>query len=304
MDLIKNYKIHAISTTLAPITHMRGTSGNEGIINRESVISDGRLREVPVLSGNAIRHKVIREPGAYFLVKQLGLIGKLSIAQANFLFNGGSLTESSIYDNIKQINKMQTLFPLFRLLGGCLTNQIIGGSLIVLRGILVCEENRANLKDLLPEGFRLPQESLKSCEDFIGKYQYTRGDASKRKDSGTILEQDPQDESNLMIYSGQTVKPGSVFHHGFVLQNVSRLEVGALLHSLMQWDEGGALIGGQSRIGHGQLKTDIFFEDNEDFYGLNVDAFDCVQQYLNHIIDNKKEQVDWLNETFNHEAKK
>lgn len=80
---------------------------------------------------------MVREPGALYIVDMLGLRGKLNIDQANYLFTGGSLTESSTNDNLKRIAEMQHLFPLLRLLGGSLRNQVIGGSLFVLRGIMI-----------------------------------------------------------------------------------------------------------------------------------------------------------------------
>jgi hypothetical protein len=198
------------------------------------------------------------------------LAGKLTIDQANYLFNGGSLLESSVSENLSRIAEMQTLLPLIRLFGGCLKNQVVGGSLFVLRGVLVCEENRDNLRKLLPESIVLHESALRSCEDFVDSYQYTRGDVTRRHDLSQIIETSvgcAEDKSNLMLYTGGKVIPGALFYHGFVLQNVSPLEIGALLHSIQQWESLGATIGGQARIGHGQLRTSILFDSGEDFFG-------------------------------------
>jgi len=305
MELIKNCKIHCLSTALSPITHMMGTSGNESVINRESVLFKNKIRQVPVLSGNAIRHKMIRDPGGLYLIKECGLVGKLNIDQANYLLNGGSLTESSTTENLGRIAEMQTLMPLTRLLGGSLRNQVIGGSLFVLRGLLVCEENRSQIQKQLPEGYELPEQALRSAEDFIDQYQYTRGDAQKRNDADLMLEEKSDDvKSNLMIYNGQDVIPGSVFYHGFTLQNISPIEVGALLHSLIQWDAAGGFIGGQSRIGHGKLKMSIFFEDGDDFMGNELNPADIVKMYIDHVHANAEKIAQWLDDTFPNKGKK
>lgn len=301
MNLIKHCRIHCLSEAVSPITHMMGTSGNEAIINREAVLFDGAKALVPVLSGNALRHKMVREPGAIYLVKKLGLYGKLNIDQANYLFNGGSLTESSTTENLKRIAEMQNLFPLIRLLGGSLKNQVIGGSLHVLRGQLVCEENRSSIEKQLPESYSFPDSRLRSSQDFVDKYQYTRGDAEKNKDSAAMLDENDLDErgkSNLMIYSGQSVIQGSMFYHGFLLHNISPLEVGALLHSLQLWSEAGGVIGGSSRIGHGKLSTGVFFEGGHNFFGDELDAVGLVTDYIAHVEATKEGAAKWLEKSF------
>ena len=74
---MKTFKVNLIGTALTPITHMMGTKGNEAIVNREAIMYNGKVRQVPFLSGNAIRHKMIREPGAFHLIEKCQLKGKL-----------------------------------------------------------------------------------------------------------------------------------------------------------------------------------------------------------------------------------
>jgi hypothetical protein len=273
---------------------MMGVSGNESIINREAVLYNGVVRQIPVLSGNAIRHRMIREPGALHLIKTCGLEGRLSTDQANYLLNGGNLTESSATENLARIAEMQELLPLIRLLGGSLRNQIVGGSLDVGRGILVCEENRDNIIKNLPEGFELPENRLHFSEDFIDQYQYTRGDAQRRNDAGLLLEEKSEDGTNLMIYSGQSVISGSVFYHNFILKNVSLLEVGALFNALNGWEALGGTIGGSARIGHGKLQTGYWLQSGEDFHGPELDTAELVTAYREHCEANREKITDWL----------
>lgn len=303
MDLIKNCKIHCLSEALSPITHMMGTSGNEAIINRERVAYKNRIVDIPVISGNAIRHKMVRDPGGLYIIKACDLVGKLNLDQANYLLNGGSLTESSTTENLGRIAEMQTLLPLTRLLGGSLRNQVVGGSLFVLRGLLVCEENRHAITMSLPDGYELPEQSILPAETFISSYQYTRGDAQRRNDSSDLLAEEHNDKTNLMIYNGQAIVPGAIFYHGFVLQNISAVEIGALLHSLYQWEASGAFIGGQSRIGHGKMNVSIFFQDGEDFMGNELNPSECVKMYVDHVDANKDKIAQWLDDTFPNKGK-
>jgi hypothetical protein len=277
---------------------MMGVSGNEAVINRESVLYNGTVRQIPVLSGNALRHKLVREPGALHLVKSCGLEGRLNLDQANYLFNGGSLSESSTTENMGRIAEMQELLPLIRLLGGSLRNQVVGGSLIVERGILICEENRESIQKMLPADFELPENRLRSSEDFIDQYQYTRGDAQKRNDAHLLLEEKEADGTNLMIYSGQSVIPGAVFYHGFILQNVSPLEIGALLNALNEWDTLGGTIGGSARIGHGKLQASFWLETGDNLHGPELDTVELVKAYREHCKTNSEKIAAWLISAF------
>jgi len=232
---------------------MSGTAGNEAVIAREPVTTERGLAWIPFLSGNALRHRAVRQPGMLWLIDQYGLKGKLDLDQLNFLLHGGNLSQSNSRENTKRIAEMQRTWPLLRLLGASLPDQILAGSMDVWRGVLVCEENRRHLIDC-------PEERMYSAERFIGEYQYTRGDAMKyglHSDRPKAFE----DKSNLMIFSGQSVQRGSLWSHGFVLKHVSEIELGALLWSLRLWQESGGTVGGQASRGHGQLRLEIVDSD-------------------------------------------
>lgn len=306
--MVRSYKLHLLSEALTILSHSSGVQGNESIVAQESVLYEGRIIKVPVISGNAIRHRCIREPGAHWLVEQIGLYGKLTIDQANYLFNGGSLTESSTSDNLGTIAKMQQLFPLMRLLGGSLRNQVIGGSLFVGRGILVCEENRDRIRKHLPEGFMEGCGALRSAETFLTNYQYTRADPRGQPDAGEMIQTQTSDDllatpkaeptTTRMIYSGQGIVPGAVFYHQLVCENVSLVELGALFWSLQQWAKKGGTIGGMARVGHGAMKTAIMLEDAESFFGDKFCPADLVALYMEHVETHKDECREWLNTTF------
>lgn len=281
--------IHLLSEVLTPLTHMKGNKGNEALINKEPVLFNGKVLWVPVISGNALRHRLIREPGAYYLVDKLGLAGKLNQAQVNYLFYGGCLTESTSGINAKKITKMQELFPLLRLLGGALINQVLAGSIIVKLGTLICKENEERIQHQLPIGYKI-EGPLKAAENIIGNYQYTRGDAKRHRDAGQLLETTDDENTNLMLYSGQSIIPGALFYHGFICNNVSCLELGALFKALRDWEENGATIGGQSRIGHGVLRPYLLSDI--------PDRNDWVEMYEDHVKSHKTECIEWLEDNF------
>lgn len=297
MSLIKSFKVYCLTEVQSPLTHMQGISGNEAILNSEKIVYKNTIRTVPVISGNALRHSLIREPGAFAIIENCNLKGKLTIDQANFLFYGGNLTESSVTENLKKIYDMQQLFPFIRLLGGSLRNLIIGGSLKVLRGILVCEENKERINKMLPDDFKFTDQLMNS-QEFINNYQYTRGDINKKDDFKDIVQvkenkKDKKEKSNLMIYNGQAILSGTLFHHGFIMHTTSELEIGALFYSLEIWNNKYETIGGYTRIGHGKIKIYFILDDfSEDFIR------DCILKYTKHLEEKKEKMIEWLNENF------
>jgi hypothetical protein len=119
-----------------------------------------------------------------------------------------------------------------------------------------------------------------------------------------LAEQKETIDSNLMIYAGQSIIPGALFYHGFILYNVSWLEIGALFHSIGLWKESGGTIGGMARIGHGKLSTSIIFEPVEDFFGGEVGINECINEYVQHVKDNSSNCIAWLNDAFGERKKK
>jgi len=307
MNEIKSAKIHMLMTCLSPLTHMSGTAGNEALINRHTVMRDGQLYDVPVISGNSLRHILIREPGADYLYSACQLYGDLNVNQAWFMYNGGSLTESTITDNLKKIAEMQEILPLYRLLGGSLSNQVLAGSIYVGFGRLFCEEEREYLEKLLPHDLSELPTKMRSCEDYIGKYQYTRTDIQRMRQLATTNEESEKAEkANLMIYGGQTVIPGAVFYTSFTFKNISRLELGAWTAAVRDWHECSGTIGGMSRIGHGQMDF-VFTVQGKDFSGKHLDTenFDDLEDmYREHVYKNEDAIKRWLSETFPATAKK
>ena len=248
------FRLNCISESVSPITHMMGTAGNEALINRETIVFRDGVKHLPIISGNAIRHRAIREPGVKYLLNAYELEGSCSLQLLNFLFNGGSRTEKGVTENARKIAEMKRLFPLLRILGSALPDSIVAGSIDVWRGKLLCEENRHSIKALLPDKYELPKQRLMSAEKFVKPYQYTRADAKNRPDAWMYADTDlPEGKSNLMIHAGQSVIPGSLWHHGFIIKQADELTVGALILSLELWQKSGGTIGGMYGIGHGIL---------------------------------------------------
>lgn len=306
---IRNYTVYLLHEAISPLTHASGNQGNESLVMREPVVSRNGVVWVPVLSGNALRHRCIRAPGSRWLVERLQLRGSLSWQQLNFLFHGGNLTEGGGSEDTRVIASWRRLFPLGYLLGGSLPKQILTGALLCGRGTLICEENRQALTGALPPGWSWSGQPLRPAEAFVSGYQYTRGDASRSNPvyapqlpEGVVsadTDTEPAQKSNLMIFSGQAVTRGACFWQTLTLPRVSRLELGALLLSLTIWQEEGGAVGGKAGIGHGRLRSRVHVEGCDD-----SDLEVCVAEYEQHVEACAAECRTWLQATFTRSAEK
>lgn len=284
-----SYDITLLSTAVSRLTHMSGTEGNEAILAREAVVTPNGVQYVPTLSGNQIRHRMVRAPGWRWLMGEYGWVGKLSLRQLNFLMHGGSLTDSTRAEDLTRVADWQRIFPLGRLLGGSLPDQILEGSLKAWSGTFVCRENQSRLAAMLPEGV-LGDRPLRAAQSLVDGWQYTRSSAGGR-DAG-LYKADEDDDDALMIYAGQSVNPGAAFVHGFSIPHGSILELGALLWSLKLWKTAGAHLGGMSAKGHGRLATAIV----DGLTAAEVD--EAVDAYLAYIPTVKDEATAWIDKAF------
>lgn len=281
----KTYHFSMILEALSPITHMMGVSGNEAMIAAERVNTDDGYRMVPFLSGNALRHRLIREPGGMDLIQRLGM-APVSLQVANALLHGGALTMSS-QEHMGRLAELRHFFPLLAVIGLSFPDQIVPGKMSMHRAVLACSENSA-----VVESYDFGAPIMRTADEWITSYQYTRGDSSKVEG----IEKAEDEATSLMIYSGQAVGRGAVFVGGMSLYRVSEIELGAVFHSLNLWAEHCGSIGGMSGRGHGRLKIHIVGHD-ESFVSS------CVSQYLAHIEAIKDEAKAFLLKQFEKPAK-
>lgn len=264
-----HYRIYAVSKQLSPLTHNKGAVGNETIVFAEQWVYGSEIITVPAISGNALRHRCVRAPGAMHLIEELGISGKINVEVLQFLFAGGALTKGGAVTNVKRLTTLWNAIPLIRILGGSLPDQIVPGTLQVWRGLLVCEENKERLKNSIPPEWLPSDMYFYPAHRWYDSYQYTRMDP--RKALADMIDVKPEQEATKiqMIYSGQTISSGACWLHGYDLRSATEIDIGCLLHALSGWDE---TIGGMSGRGHGRMKTAYHIEPEVDADAL-IDKF-------------------------------
>ena len=140
----KAFEILLEATT--PIAHHSEVFGNHAVIARRKVrLPSGGWAHVPAISGDSLRHG-LREAAAYAFLDAAGLLdaGALTEAALRLLFSGGMVTGRGDAANIKldDYRTMVELVPPLALLGGCASNRVIPGRMVVEDATLVCEESR------------------------------------------------------------------------------------------------------------------------------------------------------------------
>lgn len=251
--------LHFISTALSPITHMHGVAGNVALLQREAVIGpDGQAYSVPCLSGNALRHALVRVSAARYLCDAVGL-KDVPYQLGALLFHGGSLTKDTPL-TAAQTKDLLDAVPFLALLGGALPGQILQGALKVSRGLLICSE----AADIIARRSGVMPQNVGGSESYVGAFLYTRG----------AEENNPDAIGDRMIYEGECVKAGAKFYHTMTLEGaVSPLVTGCLLKALRDASKD---IGGMGRIGHGELSIEWASEDIDDADKLIKDYEDFV----------------------------
>lgn len=238
--------IHMLSTALSPITHMHGTAGNVALLQREAILgTDGQVYCVPCLSGNALRHALVRSPAARHMCEAIGL-DAMPYQLADLLWHGGRLTKATPLSAVATKELLDSV-PILALLGGALPGQILQGCLRVSRGILVCQE----ASDIIERRSGVAIKCTHGAETFVGSYLYTRGAEANN----------PEAIADRMIYAGECVRAGAKFYHTMSLDSPSPLVLGCLLQAI---SEAAKDIGGMGRIGHGELHIEWYCDDIAD----------------------------------------
>jgi CRISPR type IV-associated protein Csf2 len=280
---MQTYSFEGTLTALSSVTHNGGQSyGINQKLRREKFVQpDGRIEEVPTISGNGMRG-LLRDKGMLHFVRALGYgieqdgeVKGLSLPAFHFLFSGGSLTSSGGKAiDIEGARDVRRLIPLVSVFGGAMGNAILPGKLKVNKAIPICTETA----HLLPERYTTIR-TLGSCWDLTQEEMYTRKDDAKNLhlrgvlDAGTqkLIEQadaanrakteagEPLEAnrgSQQMMYFIETFAAGTLFHWRLILEDPSDLEFEALLCCLAEFQKS-PFAGGKSGTGMGEMRCNF-----------------------------------------------
>lgn len=132
-----------------PIAHHSEVLGNAALLMRRTTrLPDGQFAEVPMVTGDTMRHG-LREAAAFAYLDAAGLLGAtLSEPALRLLFAGGMMTGSAGGSvRLGDYRELCELMPALALLGGCAQNRVIPGRMMVDEATLICTDTA----HLLPE---------------------------------------------------------------------------------------------------------------------------------------------------------
>jgi hypothetical protein len=269
---MKVVKIQGRLTALSPIYHGGNEkTGNVVLLNRLRFIADGKLVDVPVISGNQIRGRLRRLLARDFLERvgyALDLSQKKYQKLYHTLFAGGVLTEgeegkSGVVDLDLKAKLARYVVPI-RLFGASYGNQMVEGRVLVGFALPICRELR----------------DFTGVDSNVSFYQLITRAFQTRRDELRVGGSDEEDETVQMIVEYEVFAPGTQFFHELVLETEEEgyaLDLSALYRAVRLWQEE-PYIGGKSSAGFGKLRIEYRWPDG---------ASD--QTYLDYVEKNRDE---------------
>lgn len=203
---------------------------------------------IPTLSGNSLRHNLLRAPGATRLLVDLGLSPDreiVPIGVERFLYAGGNTTKGAKAPGAVDVYeaKVRSLYPLIDALGGSMDQFVMSRSAVSIASWIVCREN--NWITEKKTGGQVRSDA--SIFDLVSEITRTRsGIGGKDKESGQMI-------FSYEVLAAQT----SVLVEISWQPYTQPLTVGATLSALRDWADQGGYIGARAAQGHSQLIPDF-----------------------------------------------
>lgn len=266
--IVRDYRsITALARLCSSEGKKKGTTEVEVAGRDAEIPAEVAVIDVPTMSGNGLRHQMVRSPLWSHLCERIGINeafpgqGAVPPGVEALFVNGGNIAAGS-----KQIAAAHTAgelvrrtFPSLDLLGGVCDSFDLGESRLSVVPYLVCKENRRQLMGIVDDSPMLDV----SAYDLIDDVTLTRMETSQGV--------------GQMIYNFETLAVGTEIVVVFGLHSQTpRLTRGALMTAIERFG-GSPHIGGQKRAGYGLVNIEIEAFD---------DADSCRDEYENYITEN------------------
>jgi hypothetical protein len=239
------------------------------MLRRESILlPDGRVVEVPVISGNTFRGR-LRRIGEELLRDVLAYEGKIPAAAAHALRGGGALTKTGREPLTgSRLAQLRSLIPQVGVFGAAGGGAIIDGALTVQKVIPHARETQ-HLTGVASERtvHELSQVEFYTRQDDTGTRDFSPGPgpADHRSLEDDLAETSTRsDPSQQMLFRLETFLAGTTFSTGAQLRRPTPVEVSFFRDVLDEFTTRGHL-GGRIGLGHGRIRVDFTLHgDHED----------------------------------------
>lgn len=215
---------------------------------------------LPALSGNSLRHNLLREPAATRLLTELGLTPDrqiVSIGVERFLYSGGNTQKGAKAPAACDLYEARAreLYPTIDALGGSVDQFVFTRSQVAIASWIVCKENNW-ITESKTDGEARCEASI---FDLVSETTRTRAGIGGH-----------DAEDGQMIYAYETLAAGTQVLVEIGFQPFTRnLTIGSMLQALIDWQAAGGRIGARGNQGHSQFlasfPADERFEWAEDY---------------------------------------
>lgn len=234
----------------------------------EVAASEGKLLPVriPNLSGNSLRHSLLREPMATRLLSAVGLSpdsDAVPVGVSRFLYSGGNTTKGARAPGASDVYeaKVRKLLPMVEALGGSFDQFLLGRSAVSIASWIVCRENNWITERRTDGAVR----SDASIFDLVTETTRTRsGIGGNDKESGQMI-------FSYETLAAQTRMLTEIRWQPFT----SQLAIGATLQGLLDWQATGGAIGARNAQGHSQMIATFEPDARFDWAGKYLEYLDA-----------------------------
>lgn len=258
----EHVKYEILLQAQSPVAHMSDTIGNTQILATSRIVdSAGHVVQLPIISGNSIRHH-LRSALADMMLAAAGLDGEcLSLNALRLLYKGGQLTkDAGKRVPIKEYRELCQVVPALALFGGAVGSRLESGRIQVRDAKLVCQESMHLLPDWVRSTMLEHGVTTLSLRSQIEEVQRVGMDPALRVETRRRLAPSEQeqcdaivsgdDKSLMMPYTYQTVIQGSMWFWTISADCWTPLERDAFHCAVMRWLSHGT-VGGKSGSGAG-----------------------------------------------------
>lgn len=282
-----------------PLSHIGESESSTSFLNTVRIFNpdNNRVEEVFCYTGNAIRG-ALRDCGAKHLMDKIQTVDsnfKLSKKMFHILFSGGNIVGEQKND-LNQIISLRSYVPLLSIFGAGLGNQMLSGKITQSFMFPICSETRGIVPENL-DGLYTPVNV--SWKQLTGSINFTRNDDLKNVELSQYSIQD--DEKTLvqqMRYEIEYLVAGSQLFHKMILNNMTGLEIGAFISSIVEWGKDSKL-GGMSARGFGLVDVSIYDENQEEVISIKDNNIKLCDKFINVLNEYDKfivENVDKIKE--------
>lgn len=251
---MRSYRWEGTATAVSSLSHGGETLGTVNYLRREAFLTPQGRRDIPVVSGNAVRG-VLRDTGARLTWEALNR-PILPVPVMHALWAGGSLVKAKTApltgQRLADLRRMVAHVAVFGAAGG---GRIIDGSLTVGKLVPACTQTAHVLPDFMRE--RDGGAGLPDIHDLLQIEWYSRipdGDRTTAVIGDVAPEVDL--DAGLMRYGAETFIAGTQFHTLLALTNVTDTEREFFTDLLADWLPH-ASVGAKTGRGHGRLHLDL-----------------------------------------------